>query len=79
MNQENITSILHTILEETFDDEVIQFTPDTKREDVESWDSLGHIRLLTAIEEEFEIKFSLDEIENIAGIQQIKQLISDKK
>lgn len=74
----NITNILHTILEETFDDEATQFSKDTKREDIEAWDSLGHIRLLTAIEEEFKIKFSLDEIENIINIKQIEKLISDK-
>lgn len=78
MDKNNITNILHTILEETFDDESVQFSKNTSRDDIESWDSLGHIRLLTAIEEEFKIKFNLDEIENISTIQQIEQLISEK-
>ena len=38
-----------------------ELTPET----VELWDSLNHLRLITALEEEFGCKFSMAEIEDM--------------
>ena len=46
--------------------------------DIDEWDSLGHINIVSAVEREFEIKFTLEEIYEIKGVKQIVDLVFDK-
>ena len=45
----------------------------------ENWDSLAHINLFMAIEEEFNIKFTPEEIMKTTTIKDILKLIESKK
>jgi acyl carrier protein len=47
-------------------------TPETKREDIEAWDSLGVLTLLAALDDDFEIILS-DEI--AAEMQSIEDIL----
>ena len=42
-----------------------QVSPETSRDSAEQWDSLNHLRLITALEETYSIRLSMDEIENL--------------
>ena len=42
-----------------------------KMGDIDSWDSLGNFNLLLAIEEHYEVRFSMDDIANIKSVSQI--------
>jgi len=46
--------------------------------DVPAWDSLNHLRLVTAVEEELGVTFSMDEIQSIDSIGRLRQLIEQK-
>ena len=48
------------------------------REEEERWDSLTHLRLITAVEEAFSIRFTMDEIENIATLADVDELVRNK-
>lgn len=48
-----------------------QLTPDM----VDVWDSLSQLRLVTSLEQEFDIKFSMEEIESIDTIGRLKELV----
>lgn len=54
------------------DDEV---TPDLAPDAVELWDSLNHLRMITAVEEAFNIKLSMNEIESIDKIAVLNDLV----
>lgn len=45
-----------------FDDETIQIRPDMTANDVDGWDSLSHVNLITAIEAKFNICFTHKEL-----------------
>jgi acyl carrier protein len=47
-------------------------------EDVEFWDSLNHLRLMTAVEEEFKIKLSMQEIESIRTLGALDALVEQR-
>ena len=47
-------------------------------EDVELWDSMNHLRLISAVEEEFQIKLSMKEIESIRSLATLKALIEQR-
>jgi acyl carrier protein len=66
------------ILRETFDESALKVSESTSREDVPAWDSLGHIRVLTAVEEAFGVRFDLDEIEGITTAGAIAELVLRK-
>jgi acyl carrier protein len=44
-------------------------------EDVELWDSMNHLRLVSAVEEEFRIKLSMQEIESIRSVAVLQALV----
>ena len=49
--------------------------PDLMREEVELWDSLNHLKLVTAVEEAFDLKLSMQEIELVDGIARLVALL----
>ena len=60
------------------DDEDLLIAPDTSQRNLKAWDSLAHIRLVSGIENEFDIQFSLAEIEQISAVRQFVQLIEER-
>jgi acyl carrier protein len=46
--------------------------------DVEEWDSLSHIRLIVAIEQNFHIKFKNSEIESMKNVGDLVKAIDAK-
>jgi acyl carrier protein len=57
------------------DDDDLVIGMDTRQKDLKAWDSLAHIRLVSGIEAEFDIQFSLTEIEQVASVRQFVELI----
>ena len=45
---------------------------------LEKWDSLGHINLVLAIEQQFNIKFSMDEIAEMVSFEKVKEMVELK-
>ncbi len=77
-NTAEILDQLELIFQDTFTESQYAFSSDTTRDDIEEWDSLSHIRLLTAIEASFGVQFDLDEIGNMADVATIVDLLQAK-
>jgi acyl carrier protein len=45
-----------------FDDDTLQITPDMTANDVDGWDSLSHVNLITTLEAKFNIHFTRKEL-----------------
>ena len=58
MSKEEILNDLQPIFQDVFDDEDLVITNESNSEQIEDWDSLSHIRLVVAIEKQFDIKFA---------------------
>ena len=73
MSREEILEKLNEIFRDIFDDEEIVITEETTPEDVEDWDSLGHIYLTAEIEDEFDIKMDerMKDIESVITLLEI--------
>lgn len=48
-------------------------------ETIASWDSLGIINIITALESELNCKFEIDDYEKFTSIKEINQIIVEKK
>ncbi len=55
-------------IRDIFDEEDMVIEDKTSSDDVEEWDSLNHINLVSAIEKEFEIKFTLKELSTLNNV-----------
>jgi len=56
------TERLNQIFQLVFDDDSLEICPDMTANDVEGWDSLSHVNLITTIEAKFNIRFSQKEL-----------------
>lgn len=78
MEQSDILDRLIPILEDTFPDSGQDITLATTQDEIEDWDSLAQVRLLLAIEAAFAFRFDLEEMENIAGVADLVNVILRK-
>lgn len=62
MDSTQIFERLNKIFREIFDDEDIEVGEQTNADDIPDWDSLTHINLVTAVEDEFKIRFELNDL-----------------
>lgn len=47
-------------------------------EDVNGWDSLGHLRLVTALQEQFGVEFEVNEVMDMDSVQKIVTICESK-
>ena len=78
MSREEVKDRLEKVFREVFDDETILITDETSAEDIEAWDSLTHVELIVAVEEEFQMKLSAREIVRLKNVGEFINLIHSK-
>jgi acyl carrier protein len=69
-----LTHVFQTV----FDDDSLQIRPGMTADDVENWDSLTHIDLITAVEREFKIKLTTAEVTMLKNVGDLITLIEKK-
>jgi acyl carrier protein len=52
--------------------------PDSSPESIATWDSVHHLNLVLALEQEFNLQFEPEEIDQIGNVGQIVSLVSRK-
>ena len=78
MTREEVFEKMNEVFRDVFDDEDITVTDETTADDIEDWDSLEHINLVNAIEQEFDIKFTMGEIVSMKNVGEMADLIIAK-
>lgn len=78
MSREKIFKKVVEICLDVFDNDGIVITNDTCSADIEEWDSLSHFNLMSDIEDEFGIDFSLDESLKLKNIGELVGTIERK-
>ncbi len=78
MEQAQIFSQLQEIFRDIFDDSSLVINESTNAKDIEEWDSLNHISLISAIEKHFKIKFHLSELQGLKNVGEMVALIARK-
>ena len=79
MNENDVRATLKKVFEEVFEDEPFEFSDSLGRETLKAWDSLGHIRLVAAVEEAFGTTFSIEEIECFTSAGKIVESVTQKQ
>jgi acyl carrier protein len=76
-DQTEVMARLQEIFDELFLDEVV-LTPELSAHDVEEWDSLLHISLVVAVEEKFDVRFRVGEVEATNNVGDFVRLIIER-
>lgn len=78
MTREEIVSKLTVIFHEVFNDNAIVLKDEMTASDVDSWDSLTHMLMITKVEEDFGIKFKLRELNKLKMVGDLIATIETK-
>lgn len=78
MKHEEILNKVTLIFRDVFDDNTLVITDSTNSSDIEDWDSLEHIALVVSMENEFGLKFDLKEVNKLANVGEMVDLIASK-
>ena len=78
MDSKEIYSRLNKVFRDVFDDDSISVTPKTTADDIEDWDSLEHITLISAVEREFRMKFKMGEISGMKNVGEMASIIATR-
>lgn len=75
MQRSEILKKLNEIFQDVFDDDSIEVTEETTSSDIEDWDSLTHITLISEVEDEFDVKFSMKEVVGMKNVGEMVDII----
>ena len=75
MTRQEINQKLNSVFGEVFDDDSIKVSDATTANDIEDWDSLAHLTLVSSVEEAFGIEFSLGEINGFNNVGEMMDAI----
>lgn len=71
---EKLTAIFH----EVFNDNSIVLNDEMTANDVDNWDSLTHMLMITKVEEEFGVKFKLKELNKLKKVGDLIAIVDSK-
>ena len=77
MNRNEIFARLTEVFHDVFDDESIELSESTTAADIEDWDSLTHIMLLSAVEDDFGIKFDMKAVQGLKDVGAMVDIIQE--
>lgn len=75
MEKEHVAEKIQELFRDVFDDQSLVIYESMSSSNLATWDSLHHISLLVAIQNEFQIKFSLIEIQDLQNVGSIINLV----
>ena len=78
MAREEILVRLSQVVADTLGLSSVSLTSETVAGDIEGWDSMGHIRVILAVEKEFGIKFAMAEIGELENIGELADQVDQK-
>lgn len=78
MKKTEIIEKITEIFREVFSDNNIVINDEMTANDVENWDSLTHMLMITKVEETFGIKFKLKELNKLKSVGDLVEIVESK-
>lgn len=78
MEKEEITEKLTPVFHKVFNNPSLVLSDGLNANDVENWDSLSHMLLITEVEHRFAIKFRLKDLNRMANVGDMITIIASK-
>lgn len=78
MNRNEVLKKLNVIFRDVFDDDSIVINNRTTSNDIEEWDSIEHINLIGAVEDEFSMRFKMKEVSGMKNVGEMVDIICER-
>ena len=78
MNRAEIMERLNEVFRDVFDDSSITVDDNTTSKDIEDWDSLEHINLVGAVEQEFKMRFKMKEGSSMKNVGEMADIVAER-
>lgn len=78
MNKNEIIPRLNEVFRDIFGDPSLSVNENTTSSDIEDWDSLEHINLIAAVENEFGLRFKMREVSGMKNVGEMIAIISER-
>lgn len=78
MSREEIFKKLNELFCDVFDDPDIRVNDSTTAADIDGWESLTHITLISSVENAFDISFSMKEVVKMKNVGEMVDRIEEK-
>jgi acyl carrier protein len=69
---------VQSVFQEVFDEEDLELTDATSAKTLANWDSFAQVKLIVGLEEEFDVKFTTDEVATLSNVGELKGAIRAK-
>jgi acyl carrier protein len=74
----DIYNKLNEVFRDVFDNDKITVTAETTANDIDEWDSLSHISLIDAVENEFKVRFKMGEVSGMKNVGEMADIIQKR-
>ncbi len=78
MNDQDIITRLNSVFRDVFDDDSLSVSENTTSADIEDWDSIEHINLISAVEDEFSMQFRMREVSGMKNVGEMIAIIKER-
>lgn len=78
MNRTEILEKLNEVFHDVFDNNDIVVTEQTNANDIEEWDSLIHITLISAVADEFDVSFDMKTVVSMKNVGDMIDAIEEQ-
>ncbi|MCQ2425996.1 MAG: acyl carrier protein [Lachnospiraceae bacterium] len=69
---------LNKVFRDVFDDDSITVNDATTANDIEDWDSLEHINLMTSVQKAFKVKLTMGEISGLKNVGELVDILEKR-
>ncbi|MBO4877094.1 MAG: acyl carrier protein [Ruminococcus sp.] len=78
MDKNEVIGRLNEIFRDVFGDDSITVNEATTSDDIEDWDSIEHINLIGAVEDEFGLRFRMREVSGMKNVGEMIDIICER-
>jgi acyl carrier protein len=75
---DNLKSKIYQVMSNVFEIPESEISEDSSFDSIESWDSIRHLNLILALEEEFEITIPDEEVGNLVNYKLIELTVNEQ-
>lgn len=78
MNKNDVIARLNEVFRDVFGDDSISVDASTTAADIDDWDSIEHINLMEAVEQEFGLRFKMREVSGMKNVGEMIDIICER-
>lgn len=78
LSKDEIIERLDDVFRDVFDDDTLEVDENTTADDIEDWDSIEHITLIGAVEDEFKMRFKMREVSGMKDVGEMIGIIEQR-